>query len=298
MRYLNFSILATFFALSSSVYAAPPGPDITVSIPEDENTHNRQAFINGLMNLADSEMKHMGKLMIDDTKYDPNLIQQYYITDGGHTYDKSDYWGRDALVHVLLEYMPDSPNLDEQSGTPGTSTQPGLIGGLWSMIWPKATTSDASRSLEQKIDDYHALAKLLSSKYLSWIKQVALHFDQLDVRSTSAPTLKLIKDFKLSAQNLVSVFESEEDNIQHAARVLKNGSKLGSLKLIKNIMGNHQKFVKSILDDITKLIHVYLATDHYHLIKLKPILVDWFKLHNTMGTKADALIQEMESTSR
>ncbi|KAJ8330590.1 hypothetical protein O5D80_001565 [Batrachochytrium dendrobatidis] len=122
MRYLNFSILATFFALSSSVYAAPPGPDITVSIPEDENTHNRQAFINGLMNLADSEMKHMGKLMIDDTKYDPNLIQQYYITDGGHTYDKSTTIGdRMRLFMYCLNIYFTFANLDEQSGTPGTS---------------------------------------------------------------------------------------------------------------------------------------------------------------------------------
>ncbi|KAL5040647.1 hypothetical protein RTP6_007641 [Batrachochytrium dendrobatidis] len=122
--------------------------------------------------LAGTELQSTEKLVIDDERYNPDLKQDYFVIDGDQAYKKGDYWGRDAFVAVLLEYIPKPPSMDEQPETPSTPTQPGLFSGLWSMIWPEEKKPlDPPKSLKQKIDEYHASVKLLSGKYLSWTEK-------------------------------------------------------------------------------------------------------------------------------
>ncbi|KAK5667720.1 hypothetical protein QVD99_005828 [Batrachochytrium dendrobatidis] len=201
MKSINFSVLATAFALSSSVYAAPPmqqknlppGPDTTATISNEKNTESRDLFVSELVELAGVELQSTGKLVIDDKRYDPTLMQKYFVS-GAEVYHKEDYWGRDALVAVLLEHIPEAPGMKGQPVTPTTPDQPGLFSGLWSMIWPEEKKPlDPPKSLKQKIDEYHASVKLLSGKYLSWTEKVLQYISQMDVKDTSAPSLKLIK---------------------------------------------------------------------------------------------------------
>ncbi|EGF78238.1 hypothetical protein BATDEDRAFT_90965 [Batrachochytrium dendrobatidis JAM81] len=300
MKYINFSILATAFALSSSVYAAPSGqqkdipsgPDTTATISQEENSQNKQAFVSELVELAGTELQSTEKLVIDDERYNPDLKQDYFVIDGDQAYKKGDYWGRDAFVAVLLEYIPKPPSMDEQPETPSTPTQPGLFSGLWSMIWPEEKKPlDPPKSLKQKIDEYHASVKLLSGKYLSWTEKVLQYISQMDVKDTSAPSLKLIKELKMHTQILYNAFETEQEDMQRSANIFKNGPKLELLKSIKYLMANHQKYVQKILGQIKQLLNQYLLTDQHHTIELNPVLDGWFKSYDEMSVKAYTLLK-------
>ncbi|KAK5664476.1 hypothetical protein QVD99_000054 [Batrachochytrium dendrobatidis] len=286
MKYLNFCIAAVSFVLSSSAYAAPPKqqssrphvPNIIVSVSSQDNNRNRQEFITKLVNMAGLGMKHIGKLIIDDVIYDPNYRQAYYVIDGDQAHDKVDYWGRDALVDVLLSVIPEPPGRPSPDGQyeyPDTPVQSGLIGRFW--LWPKhepkvatPNASNAPKSILNRLDGYHASAESFSRRYTLWSQQVLQLLNQLDVRTTTIPTLKLIDAFKSFAQSLARALESEEEGIQHTARALQNGSsKFKSLKATKEVMVKHQKIVKNILDVFEQEVNQYLLVDWLHSIKLK-----------------------------
>ncbi|KAJ8324271.1 hypothetical protein O5D80_007463 [Batrachochytrium dendrobatidis] len=272
MKSINFSVLATAFALSSSVYAAPPmqqknlppGPDTTATISNEKNTESRDLFVSELVELAGVELQSTGKLVIDDKRYDPTLMQKYFVS-GAEIYHKEDYWGRDALVAVLLEHIPEAPGIKGQPVTPTTPDQPGLLGGLFSAMWSEETPSDAPKSLEQKIAEYHGLTQSFSSEYLLWIYSVS--------------------------QQLASTFEDEQEAMQHATSAPQDGSQFELVKSIKDIMAKHQESVQEILKNFTKQMNDYLRAYSYSTIKFKPILGDWIDFHTEMDVMADTLLE-------
>ncbi|KAK6091239.1 hypothetical protein MT418_008227 [Batrachochytrium dendrobatidis] len=259
MKSINFSVLATAFALSSSVYAAPPmqqknlppGPDTTATISNEKNTESRDLFVSELVELAGVELQSTGKLVIDDKRYDPTLMQKYFVS-GAEIYHKEDYWGRDALV---------------------------------------ATPSDAPKSLEQKIAEYHGLTQSFSGEYLLWIGEVLEYLSKLEIQSTNESAIKLVKDFKLCAHKLASTFEDEQEAMQHATSAPQDGSQFELVKSIKDIMAKHQESVQEILKNFTKQMNDYLRAYSYSTIKFKPILGDWIDFHTEMDVMADTLLE-------
>ncbi|KAK6091240.1 hypothetical protein MT418_008228 [Batrachochytrium dendrobatidis] len=288
MKSINFSVLATAFALSSSVYAAPPmqqknlppGPDTTATISNEKNTEGRDLFVSELVQLAGVELQSTGKLVIDDKRYDPTLMQKYFVS-GAEIYHKEDYWGRDALVAVLLEHIPEAPGIKGQPVTPTTPDQPGLL----------ETPSDAPKSLEQKIAEYHGLTQSFSSEYLLWIGEVLEYLSKLEIQSTNESAIKLVKDFKLCAHKLASTFEDEQEAMQHATSAPQDGSQFELVKSIKDIMAKHQESVQEILKNFTKQMNDYLRAYSYSTIKFKPILGDWIDFHTEMDVMADTLLE-------
>ncbi|KAK5664625.1 hypothetical protein QVD99_008176 [Batrachochytrium dendrobatidis] len=298
MKSINFSVLATAFALSSSVYAAPPmqqknlppGPDTTATISNEKNTESRDLFVSELVELAGVELQSTGKLVIDDKRYDPTLMQKYFVS-GAEVYHKEDYWGRDALVAVLLEHIPEAPGMKGQPVTPTTPDQPGLLGGLFSAMWSGETPSDAPKSLEQKIADYHGLTQSFSGEYLLWIGEVFEYLSKLEIQTNNESVIKLVKDFKLCAHKLASAFEDEQEAMQHATSAPQDGSQFELVKSIKDIMAKHQESVQEILKNFTKQMNDYLRAYSYSTIKFKPILGDWIDFHNEMDVMADTLLE-------
>ncbi|KAK6094168.1 hypothetical protein MT418_005977 [Batrachochytrium dendrobatidis] len=284
MKSINFSVLATAFALSSSVYAAPPmqqknlppGPDTTATISNEKNTESRDLFVSELVELAGVELQSTGKLVIDDKRYDPTLMQKYFVS-GAEIYHKEDYWGRDALVAVLLEHIPEAPGMKGQPVTPTTPDQPGLL--------------DAPKSLEQKIADYYGLTQSFSGEYLLWIGEVLQYLSKLEIQSTNESVIKLVKDFKLCAHQLASTFEDEQEAMQHATSAPQDGSQFELVKSIKDIMAKHQESVQEILKNFTKQMNDYLRAYSYSTIKFKPILGDWIDFHTEMDVMADTLLE-------
>ncbi|EGF76002.1 hypothetical protein BATDEDRAFT_28892 [Batrachochytrium dendrobatidis JAM81] len=283
MKSINFSVLATAFALSSSVYAAPPmqqknlppGPDTTATISNEKNTESRDLFVSELVELAGVELQSTGKLVIDDKRYDPTLMQKYFVS-GAEIYHKEDYWGRDALVAVLLEHIPEAPGMKGQPVTPTTPDQPGLLGGLFSAMWSGETPSDAPKSLEQKIADYYGLTQSFSGEYLLWIGEVFEYLSKLEIQTNN---------------DLLGAFEDEQEAMQHATSAPQDGSQFELVKSIKDIMAKHQESVQEILKNFTKQMNDYLRAYSYSTIKFKPILGDWIDFHNEMDVMADTLLE-------